>query len=274
MLEKNVTCREYYSYVLQIRHNDQFVLLKSGRLLQQYAVDNYVKIETGRLRWIRRNQNNIRSEVYQGLQDALHDGENNADNVGQRTILPSSFIGSKRDMTQRYQDGMAIVLNDGKPYIFLTMTCNPSWIEITSELGIHQTPQDRPDLLTRIFRSKFEQLKDDVINKGVLGRVRSYMYVKEFQKRGLPHVHMLLILDTDDKLREPEEYDSVVKAEIPQHESEPELYEAVLKHMTHGPCGVLNQKSPCMKNGHCKKKDTQKNFVKKRVREMTHTRNT
>ncbi|KAI5385593.1 hypothetical protein KIW84_072263 [Lathyrus oleraceus] len=203
---KNVTCREYYSYVLQ------------------------------------------------GLQDALHDGENNADNVGQRTILPSSFIGSKRDMTQGYQDGMAIVLNNGKPDIFLTMTCNPSWIEITSELGLRQTPQDRPDLLTRIFRSKFEQLKDDVTNKGVLGRVKSYMYVTEFQKHGLPHVHMLLILDIDDKLREPEEYDSVVKAEIPRHESEPELYEAVVKHMIHGSCGVLNQSSPCMKNGHCKKR--------------------
>ncbi|XP_050896083.1 uncharacterized protein LOC127102791 [Lathyrus oleraceus] len=83
----------------KIRRNDQSVLLKSGRLLQQYVIDNYVKIETERLRWIRRNQNNIRSEVYQGLQDALHDGENNADNVGQRTILPPSFIGSKRDMT-------------------------------------------------------------------------------------------------------------------------------------------------------------------------------
>ncbi|XP_050878562.1 uncharacterized protein LOC127082372 [Lathyrus oleraceus] len=232
---KNVTYREYYNYVLQIR----------------LCVDKYVKIETGRLRWIRRNQNNIRSEVYQGLQDALRDGENNADNVGQRTILSSSFIRNKRDMTQRYQDGMAIVLNNGKPDIFLTMTCNPSWIEITSELGLHQTPQDRLDLLTRIFRSKFEQLKDDVINKGVLGRVKTYMYVTEFQKRGLPHVHMLLILDTDDKLREPEEYDSVVKAEIPRHESEPELYEAVLKQMIHGPCGVLNQSSPCMKNGHC-----------------------
>ncbi|KAI5430877.1 hypothetical protein KIW84_035131 [Lathyrus oleraceus] len=124
----------------------------------------------------------------------------------------------KRDMIQRYQDGMAIVLNNGKPDIFLTMTCNPSWIEITSEVGLHQTPQDRPDVLTRIFRSKFDQLKDDVINKGVLGRVKSYMYVTEFQKHGLPHVYRLLILDTDDKLREPEEYDSVVKAEIPRHE--------------------------------------------------------
>lgn len=82
-----------------------------------------------------------------------------------RTIFPSSFIGGCRDMTQRYEDGMTIVLNDGKPYIFLIMTCNPSWSEITSELFPFQTQQDRPDLLTRIFRSKFEQLKDDVINK-------------------------------------------------------------------------------------------------------------
>lgn len=49
-----------------------------GRLLQQYVVDNYVKIESGRLRWIRTHQDNIRAEVYQGLQDALHVGETNA----------------------------------------------------------------------------------------------------------------------------------------------------------------------------------------------------
>ncbi|KAI5425913.1 hypothetical protein KIW84_031659 [Lathyrus oleraceus] len=75
----------------------------------------------------------------------------------------------------------------------------------------------------REYYSYVLQLKDDVINKGVLGRVKIYMYVTEFQKCGLPHVHMILILDTDDKLREPEEYDSVVKAEIPRHESEPKL---------------------------------------------------
>ncbi|GAU43626.1 hypothetical protein TSUD_185190 [Trifolium subterraneum] len=236
-----------------IRHDGN--LKKAGRLLQQYVVDNYMKIESGVLRWIRQHQlKDIRAEVYQGLQDALHVGETKAENVGKRTILPSTFIGSRRDMTQRYEDGMAIVLRDGKPYIFLTMTCNPSWTEITSELLPFQTPQDRPDLLTRIFRSKFEQLKDNVINKGVLGKVKSYMYVTEFQKRGLPHVHMLLFLDSNDKLRDPEEYDSVVRAEIPKLESEPHLHVAVPKHMIHGPCGVLNESSPCMKDGHCKKR--------------------
>ena len=89
-------------------------------------------------------------------------------------------MGSRRDLTQRYEDAMAIVLKDGKPDIFLTMTCNPSWHEIKSKLGTSQIPQDRPDLLTRIFRAKLEQLKVDVITKGVLGRVKSYMYVTKF----------------------------------------------------------------------------------------------
>ncbi|CAK8577983.1 unnamed protein product [Lathyrus sativus] len=47
---RRLSCRAYYSYVLQIRPNDQSMLLNAGRLLQQYVVDNYVKIESGWLR--------------------------------------------------------------------------------------------------------------------------------------------------------------------------------------------------------------------------------
>jgi len=57
------------------------------------------------------------------------------------------------------------------------------------------------------------------------------MYVTEFQKRGLSHVHMLLILDNNDKLRDPQDYDSIVRAEIPNKEEEPQLHEVVLKHI-------------------------------------------
>ena len=106
-------------------------------------------------------------------------------------------------MTQRYEDGMTIVLKKGKPDIFLTMICNPSWSEIASKLGPIQTPQDRPDLVTKIFEAKFQQLKEDVINKRVLGKVKNYISVTEIQKRGLPHMYMLLILDSNDKLCNP-----------------------------------------------------------------------
>jgi len=70
----------------------------------------------------------------------------------------------------------------------------------------------------------------------------------------LPHVHMLLILDNNDKLRDPQDYDSIVRAEIPNKAEEPQLHEAVLKHMIHGPCGTLNPRSPCMKRNQCQKR--------------------
>ncbi|XP_068323280.1 uncharacterized protein [Pyrus communis] len=133
------------------------------------------------------------------------------------------------------------------------MTCNPSWEEITSELFPGQTPQDRPDLLTRIFRTKYEHLKKVIYNTGVPGKTIAHVHVIEFQKRGLPHCHMLIILEESDKLNTLDDYDRIVRVEIPYREEEPELYNIVLKHMIYGLCGALNPNSPCMKNGSCKK---------------------
>ncbi|XP_024190810.1 uncharacterized protein LOC112194807 isoform X4 [Rosa chinensis] len=248
-----MSCCDYYAYMLQMRQGHENPLHRGGRLFQQYVVDNYVKIESQKLRWLRSNQEKFRREFRQGLQDSLHAGENDAGNVGRRTILPSSFIGSPRDMYQRYQDAMALVQKYGRPDLFITMTCNPNWEEVRNELLPGQTPQDRPDLVTRVFHAKFEQLKEDIINKGVLGKVAAHAFVVEFQKRGLPHVHMLIMLEENDKLNNPDEYDRIVRAEIPYEDEEPQLYDAVCTHMIHGPCGTLNPRQSCMKNGSCNK---------------------
>ena len=63
-------------------------------------------------------------------------------------------------------DAMALVQRFGKPYIFLTMTCNPNQDEIKRELYPGQTPQDRPDLVVRVFRAKLQELKDRLLKKG------------------------------------------------------------------------------------------------------------
>ena len=76
------------------------------------------------------------------------------ENIVKHIILPSSFVGSPRDMNQCYQDAMSLVKNFGKPYLFLTMTCNPSWEEIKKELLEGETSHDHLDLLTRILSWK------------------------------------------------------------------------------------------------------------------------
>ncbi|XP_028104091.1 uncharacterized protein LOC114303138 [Camellia sinensis] len=149
---------------------------------------------------------------------------------------------------------MALVQKYGKPDLFLTMTCNPNWPEIKAELLPGQSPHDRPDLLTRIFDSKFDEIKTDILTKHVLRKVLAYAYVIEYQKRGLPHAHMVIILDENDKLRTPDDYDNIIRAEIPDKRLEPRLYSVVLKHVIHGPCGMYNERSSCMTNGRCKKR--------------------
>ena len=77
------------------------------------------------------------------------------------------------------------------------------------------------------------------------------MYVVEFQKRGLPHVHMLIWLDSDSKIKLKRNVDKFVSAEIPDPEIDLAGYETVKQFMIHGPCGPEFPKSPCMINHKC-----------------------
>ncbi|XP_077128631.1 uncharacterized protein LOC143784336 isoform X1 [Ranitomeya variabilis] len=79
------------------------------------------------------------------------------------------------------------------------------------------------------------------------------VHVIEFQKRGLPHAHILIILDSNSKLRTEEDIDNIVWAEIPNPTHYPQLHKIVLQHMIHGPCGEHNPNSPCMDLGKCTK---------------------
>jgi hypothetical protein len=52
------------------------------------------------------------------------------------------------------------------------------------------------------------------INDEILGDVIAKTWVIEFQKRGLPHCHLLIILGANHKMTFVEEYDYMVSAEL------------------------------------------------------------
>ena len=80
------------------------------------------------------HQKELRADLYQGLADAVFQGEHTASATGKRIILPASFTGGARYMIQNYQDAMAICAWAGYPDIFITFTCNPMWPEIIRHL--------------------------------------------------------------------------------------------------------------------------------------------
>ena len=134
-------------------------------------------------------------------------------------------------MSQNYQDAMALVRVFGFPDYFVTMTANPAWPEITENLQPGETAANRPDLVARVFKLKLDELLRDLTERGVLGQHVAHTYVVEFQKRGLPHAHILVILDARDKPRTPAQIDKAVTAELPDVATQPELWRLVTTHM-------------------------------------------
>ncbi len=125
------------------------------RLFHEYIVDQYAKIEMGRINYFKFHQDSIRADLYSGVRDALSKNDS-ADprSIGKRTILPATFTGGPRHMLKLYFDAMAVVRHYGKPDLFITFTCNPSWPEIVNELRPGETANDRPYLLARVFQMK------------------------------------------------------------------------------------------------------------------------
>jgi hypothetical protein len=256
-----VTPMQFYSFRMMFRPQTGNLLHLCGKLFHQYAVDMFCKMETERLFHQFKRSEDMRVEKRNEIGDAIHMNDlrnmaeasedqnttgNHMNKVGLKVILSSSFIGGPRHMAQNYYDAMSIVRRHGKPDLFITFTCNPFWPEIQRQLLSNQSASERPDLCARVFNMKLKELLNDILKKNVLGRTVAYVYTIEFQKRGLPHAHMLCILHPDDKPTSIQDIDNLVSAEIPDPELHPLAYTTVTKHMMHGPCGVINPTAVCM----------------------------
>ncbi|GFY14242.1 ATP-dependent DNA helicase [Trichonephila clavipes] len=177
-----------------------------------------VSLESERLRYIALNQKKLRAENYIPLQDAISADDNIRPNdIGKVVILPSTFVNSPRYLQEYTQDAFTYVQTYGRPDLFVTFTCNPSWQDVTQELMSGQKATDQHDIVAHVFRLKVQKLMNVVTKGKVFGDIQCHMYSIEWQKRGLPHVHILIWLK--QKLL-PNQIDNIISAEIPDPEED------------------------------------------------------
>ena len=168
----------------------------------------------------------------------------NASDVSVPMTLPSSFIGSAKWYHMLYLDALTLPQRYHAPDLFITFTCNPKWAEITNALP-NGDYKDHPDIVARVFWLKFQAMMKDIVDLKIFGPVEAFVWRIEWQARGLPHVHLLVILVTP--IRTVQQIDSIVSAEIPDPAEHPELYSIVHEFQLHTPCD-LDPKSGCRDN--------------------------
>ena len=152
---------------------------------------------------------------------------------------------ARQQKKKRFSNGMQHVRTEGPPALFVTFTCNPKWTEISECLSPNETPSDRPDLVVRVFRFKLETLIEFIDKKEIFSKCKAYMGSVEFQKRGLPHAHIVVFLDAPDMPNTPAQINEVINAKLSCDSPDPmtrQIHgEVIEKHMIHickpGRCG-------------------------------------
>ncbi|GKC44374.1 DNA helicase, partial [Tanacetum coccineum] len=132
--------------------------------------------------------------------------------VGGRIILLMSFTVCPRYMYAHYLDALAICRELGNPQFFITFTCNVNWPEIKRFMSEypHLTASDRADVVCRVFEQKIQALIAFLKEERIFGDVTGVLYTVEFQKRGLPHCHTLLWVDSASRIRIVEDADRFI----------------------------------------------------------------
>ncbi len=133
--------------------------------------------------------------VEDDLDEEDRHGAEYIDEPRRESYLPYSVHGSQRHLSALAKNDLVLVSEYGCLHVFLTLTCNPEWPEIQSQLINGQTAFDCPDVTVPVFKFRLDKFKTNIRN-GKYFESREVIYlihVIEYLYRGLPHAHMVSV---------------------------------------------------------------------------------
>ncbi|RXW13239.1 hypothetical protein EST38_g12616 [Candolleomyces aberdarensis] len=217
------TTTQMWHYRARLLRDPRFSIF--GRLACEYIVDMHTRDLENRLLYIQKGLERRRKAA---AEDAVLMGQEEV-TPSENVYLPASFLGSRRWASEQVSDSLAIAAACGEPNFFVTMTCNPDWPEIKSQLRPGQDYSDIPIVVVRVFKQKLRVLMNAL--KTMFPHVGKPVYTiqcVEFQKRGLPHAHILIKYPVPCNI--PEFIDSVVSARMPTDPGDRQLVEKFMLH--------------------------------------------
>uniref|UniRef100_A0A0K0FSG3 Helitron_like_N domain-containing protein n=1 Tax=Strongyloides venezuelensis TaxID=75913 RepID=A0A0K0FSG3_STRVS len=90
-----------------------------------------------------------------------------------------------------------------------------------------------------------DALIHDLKENKIMGNVVYLQSTIEFQKRSLPHIHILVKVSKNDFRLTSDQVDKCVKAKFPDKEKNPRLFKIVTKTMVHSRCDISKTKVLC-----------------------------
>jgi hypothetical protein len=182
------------------------------QLAQYWLMDFYLRVLDQRMSIIQKIKTRIMMGQTRQISDNLtkHEEQDRhaagyIDEPKNESYLPSSVHGSPCHMTTLANNALVLVSEFGCLHVFITLTCNPKWPEIVSQLLDGQTASDRPDVTAAVYKSRLDQMKMDIRNgKYFDGHEPTYLFhVIEYQYPGLPHAHIVAQLDDANDIDDP-----------------------------------------------------------------------
>ena len=213
---------------------NEFALLLKARIayhVSKYATAQLKKERERRVALAKSQVEHHRSQERARQERASAEGKEFVPNDSDVYIpAPASLDGSTLKQQDYVDNALHVTAVNGSPSFLITMTLDVNHPDITENLGEGQTANTRPDVTAMVAHRAFERLLY-FVHGGMLGVNLTTTATVEWQARGLPHLHLIVTNERQDRVLQAADADHFTTCEAPDNNDE--LLNLVAKFMQH-----------------------------------------